>query len=229
MIRMIWIACAVIGCGDGVDPAWQLDHDRIIAIRSTPPRIAGGETARLDALLGYKGAPPGEADPDTAEVVSPVALAAIVARDADGWRVTFPDDEAVLAAARSELQIAAGEPVPVRVRVAFTAQALVGYKIVWLGERATNPILDPITIDGADARAQAQLTVAPAADIPLAVDFDDTYNVNWLTSCGTMHDFDLPRAYLRVEPEDPQSGTLAVVVRDERGGVAWQQWPITAE
>jgi hypothetical protein len=71
--------------------------------------------------------------------------------------------------------------------------------------------------------------VAAGVDVPLVVDFDDTYTVNWLTSCGTMHDFDLPRAYLRVEPEDPHAGALGVVVRDARGGVAWRLWPISAE
>jgi hypothetical protein len=44
-----------------------------------------------------------------------------------------------------------------------------------------------------------------------------------------MHDFDLARAYLRVEPEDPTAGTLGVVVRDAVGGVAWKLWPITAQ
>jgi hypothetical protein len=80
-----------------------------------------------------------------------------------------------------------------------------------------------------DAASAEQLTVAPGVDVRLAVDLDDSYTVNWLTSCGTMHDFDLARAYLRVEPEDPQSGSMAIVVRDELGGVAWRVWPITAE
>jgi hypothetical protein len=46
---------------------------------------------------------------------------------------------------------------------------------------------------------------------------DATYNINWLTSCGTMHDFDLAMAHRRVEPEDPHAGTLAIVVRDALG------------
>ena len=63
----------------------------------------------------------------------------------------------------------------------------------------------------------------------MSVAFDDSYVVNWLTSARTMHDFDLAKAYLRVEPEDSQSGSLGVVVRDELGGVVWRVWPITAE
>ena len=65
--------------------------------------------------------------------------------------------------------------------------------------------------------------------MPLSVDADDaTYDVTWLTSCGTMHDFDLAKAHLRVEPTDPQSGSLAIVVHDVLGGVDWHVWPIAA-
>ncbi|MBC7975694.1 MAG: hypothetical protein H7138_12010, partial [Myxococcales bacterium] len=144
------------------------------------------------------------------------------------WTVTAPD-EAQLAGARTELGLAADAPVPLRIRVTFAQPALVAYKNIWLGQHADNPVLDPITIDGRDARTATTLTVAPETDIRLAVEFDATHDVNWLTSCGTMHDYDLARAYLRVEPEDPQSGTLAVVVRDPDGGVSWRIWPITAE
>src|SRR5262249_30905150 len=42
-----------------------------------------------------------------------------------------------------------------------------------------------------------ELAVGTLVKVPLAIDADDaTYDVTWLTSCGTMHDFDLPRAYL---------------------------------
>jgi hypothetical protein len=44
-----------------------------------------------------------------------------------------------------------------------------------------------------------------------------------------MHDYDLHSAYLTVDPEDPQDGELALVVRKPNGGVAWRIWPIRAE
>jgi len=66
--------------------------------------------------------------------------------------------------------------------------------------------------------------------VPLSIDADDnTFDVTWLTSCGTMHDFDLPSAYLKVEVDDPQTGELAVVLRDAAGGVTWDLWPIHAQ
>jgi hypothetical protein len=90
-------------------------------------------------------------------------------------------------------------------------------------------VLDPVRIENMIKVGTGPITVASATDIRLSVEFGDSYVVNWLTSAGTMHDFDLADAYLRVEPEDPQSGTLGVVVRDDLGGVAWRLWPISAE
>jgi hypothetical protein len=181
----------------------------------------------LDALLGHTGAPPGEIEPDTVEVISPTRLAGAVSHGAH-WTVTTPSD-AQLAAARTELSLDAGAAVPLRLRVRFAGTSLDGLKVVWLGEHADNPVLDPVTIDNQNALAEAELSIAAGVDIPLAVDFDDSFNINWLTSCGTMHDFDLARAHLHVEPADPHSGTLALVVRDSLGGVAWHLWPITSK
>jgi len=98
---------------------------------------------------------------------------------------------------------------------------------VTLGDAGENPVLANLMVDG---KAPVDpISVAPVTDIRLQVDADDTTeDVNWLTSCGTMHDFDLAKAYLRVETEDPQTGTIGVVVRDTQGGVAWQFWPISA-
>jgi hypothetical protein len=226
---MRWAAALAVlaGCSADVDPDWQLSHDRVIAVRAAPPRLAPGEVATIDALLGHAGQPPDGVDPDTAEVVSPASLAGALGRQATHWTVTAPGDDR-LAAARSELGLDAGAPVPLRLRVGFTQLGQTALKVVWLGQHTDNPVIDPVTIGGMDGLAQAQLTVPAGVDVPLVVSFDATYNINWLTSCGTMHDFDLAMAHLRVEPEDPHTGTLAIVVRDTLGGVAWQLWPITA-
>jgi len=222
-------ALAVLaGCSGDVAPDWQLAHDRVIAVRAAPPRIASGEVATIDALLGHDGRPPDDVDPDTAEVVSPASLAGALARPSARWTVTAPDD-GPLAAARAELGLDAGAPVPLQLRVGFTRLGQTALKIVWLGQHTDNPVIDPVTIGGMDGLAQAQLTVPAGVDVPLAVSFDATYNINWLTSCGTMHDFDLAMAHLRIEPEDPHAGTLAIVVRDALGGVAWHLWPIAAQ
>jgi len=86
-----------------------------------------------------------------------------------------------------------------------------------------------VMIDGKPA-GDAEIVVEPLVKVPLAIDADDVqFDVTWLTSCGTMHDFDLPTAYLKVEVDDPQSGELVVVLRDAGGGVSWNKWSIHAQ
>lgn len=226
---MKWLALlALAACTGGVDAAWELDHDRVIAVKMAPPRIQPGETTMITALIGHKGAPPDEEAPMTAVVDSPRGLESALVQTSIGWTVTAPPD-ADLAAARAELGLAATDPVPLRVKLTFSTHDPIAYKVVWLSDRAANPVIDPITIDGKDALTEPSLTVAKQTKIPAIVGFDETHDINWLTSCGTMHDFDLASAYLEVDPGDAQSGTFAVVVRDPRGGVAWHLWPITAQ
>ena len=228
-VLLCTLISSALGCSDDTDPPWQLDHDRIIAVRATPPRIAAGEQAVLDALIGAKGAPVAERMPDDATVVAPASLAVAMTHDAARWVVTAPSSE-TLSAVRDELGLAPDALVPLEIRVTYAGGALVATKTVWLGGAAANPTMTGVEIDHASATAAELVVVAPRQDIPLSIGLDDThYDVTWLSSCGTMHDFDLPNAYLRVEPDDVTSGQLALVVRDSAGGVTWQVWPIQAQ
>ena len=219
---------AAAGCMGDVDPAWQLDHTRIVAVRASPPGIAPGQTSTIDALLAQKGGTTSIAAPELATVVSPASLSDVLAGKAGSWVVTAPD-EARLAAARTELMLDPGAPVPLQIGVSYAGRTLTALKTVELGQAADNPPLAGILVDG-QPPGDGDLTVGKLVKVPLAIDADDViYDVTWLTSCGTMHDFDLPRAYLEVEAGDPAMGELAVVVRDAQGGVSWQTWPIHAE
>ena len=210
------ILVALAACASDVDPPWQLDHDRIIAVRATPPHIPAGASSTLDLFVGHKGAPTSMQAPDATTVVSPMSLADALS----GNTVTAPSEDR-LAAARTELGL-------MTVGVAVAADQLAATKIVWLGDSADNPTLDNLTVG--DVAPGASIVVPMLTDVHLFVEADDSVDtVNWLTSCGSMHDFDLHKAYLRVEKDDPTSGELAVVLRDARGGVAWQVWPISAQ
>ncbi len=222
------IALAAAGCVEELDPPWQLDHDRIVAVRATPPAIEPGGRAELDALIALAGIGTSERAPELAAVVSPMALAGALAQEGGAWVVTAPDP-AKLDEARAELRLMPGAPVPLVVGVSFHGQALFATKTVWLGMAGANPTLDAMMIDGAPADAQPEIVVGLLVDVPLSIAAELDDDVNWLTSCGTMHDFDLPQAYLHVEADDPTAGELAVVRRDDRGGVAWRVWPIRAE
>jgi hypothetical protein len=221
------IVVAVAACTDDLDPPWQLDHDRIIAVRATPPQIAPGERAVVDALVGYKGEPVAELSPDDAAVVSPASLAGTLARDAAGWVITAPS-AVEIDAARAELGLPPTVPVPLELRVRHAGGALTATKIVRLGGAGDNPDMTDVQIDRASP-GSAPVVVASLIDVPLTVPLDDaTYDVTWLSSCGTLHDFDLPTAYLRVEAHDPHAGQLVLVVRDASGGVNWRVWSIDA-
>jgi hypothetical protein len=177
-----------------------------------------------------------ERAPDLARVVAPMSLADTLAPSGGSWIVTAPSEER-LAAARTELGLPAGAPVPLQVGVAVMwpyevasvdGRTFGAVKTVFLGETATNPELTGMLINNTEPGAE--LVVPKEDKVPLFVEADDQVDiVNWLTSCGEMHDFDLHKAYLKVPPETPQEGQLAVVMRDDRGGVSWRVWPIRAE
>ncbi|HET9623066.1 MAG TPA: hypothetical protein VFP84_16955 [Kofleriaceae bacterium] len=225
------LACALAACTGDLDPAWQLDHTRIIAVRATPPGIAAGQTSTLDALLGTKGAPTRVAPPEQATVTSPASLADALVHDGDAWHVVAPSEDR-LAAARTQMGLAADAPVPLEIGVAYAGQTLVATKVVFLGAAADNPVLPAVTINGQPAPAEgAEITIDKKADKnPVAVAADNRqFDVEWLTSCGTMHDFDLPNAYVKIEGDDPLTGEFGVVLRNTMGGVVWQLWPIQAQ
>jgi hypothetical protein len=221
-LKYLVIAALLAACTTEVDPPWQLDHDRIVAVRATPPHIPSGATSKLDLLLAMKGSGTRAGVPDRAIVISPMSLADALS----GTTVTAPSD-ARLAAARTELGLAATAAVPLQLAIA--AGSLTAIKTVYLGDSAANPTLVDVMFAGMQPADGDMLTVPAATDVHMSVDASDTTMiVNWLSSCGTMHDFDLHAAYIHVLPTDPQSGELVLTVRDLVGGVSWEIWPIHA-
>jgi hypothetical protein len=227
---VLLVISGLAGCTDDTDPPWQLSHDRIIAIRATPPHVAAGGQSVIDGLTGTHGAPVSVGPPETVTVVSPASLASAVAKTANGWVVTAPSNDQ-LAAMRGQLQLSATAPVPLVIEAGYAGGTLHATKTVLLGGAASdNPTFPAITIHGAPAPAEGSEIVIPALiDVPLAIDLSDVdFDVNWLTSCGTMHDFDLPAGFVHIKADDPHTGQLVLVVRDSNDGVAWRIWPMQA-
>jgi hypothetical protein len=221
------VAIAATGCADKTDPEWQLDHDRLVAVRASAPHLAPGEQATFDALVAHEGAPTDVEQALGIAVFAPQDLSAI----ASGTTVTAPD-AATLAKERVELGLDAGAPVPVDLVMQFpdsNGLHLAAKKTIYLGDSLANAAsVGAVTVDGAPVGAT--VTVAIGVDVPLAVDAADDATVAWLTSVGTMHDDDEHAAFVHVEKtDDPLQGELAVVVRDASGGVTWQVWPIAAQ
>ena len=231
-MRVAVLALILVGCSGDIDPPWELDHDRIVAVRATPPGLTTmGETSTLDALLAAKGGTTFEQAPLAAQVISPMTLAGALRNDAGRWTVTMPP-ESQLAAARMELRLAAGAPVPLQVGVGYLVNGveLAALKVVWLGKPLVNPTLSEMTVDGAALDTMTEIVVPPLLETRFSVAAIDDDDVNWLTNVGTMHDYDLPQSYLVVEEDEEMTmGEFAVVKRDIDGGVVWRVWPIRVE
>jgi len=246
---------ALVGCNDDIDQPWELDHDRIIAVRAEPPAIEPGETSTIDVLVGYEkleAEPNKNAEqkrPDFVSVVTPMSLADTVRFDGDHWIVTAPS-EARMAAVRAELGLRDDEPIELRLGIAVAwpnkvmspdPRGFGAIKTVWLGREGINPLLNGITLDGVEMPADQTEIVFPKGDMGkdamgkaiktrLAVEADEeTDIINWLSSCGEVHDFDLPSSYVTFSTEDRTEGQFALVLRDPLGGVSWRVWNCRVE
>src|SRR5690348_9926101 len=79
------------GCADDQTQRWELVHDRVIAVRATPPRLLAGEAAIIDLLITSQTAGPDEVAPAML-TVAPDTIAAL-AGVVHGDQVIAPDDE----------------------------------------------------------------------------------------------------------------------------------------
>lgn len=229
--RWAALLLAATACNSNVDPRWELRHDRILVIRTTPAAIEANATSSIDAFVtsvdrGVAVETPlsATAAPGTADSL----VSAVMPDGGGGWQVTAPDEPA-LDSARTALGLAAGAPIPLVIETSFDVggETLGGTKTVWLGASDDNPVVDNVTIDG--VAPAAMISVPFDQDVMLAIDVDPSFGVHWFTSCGSLNNDDNEHAaILHVKPGDSTSGQLAVVVRDTIGGVGWQSWPISS-
>lgn len=229
-IAVVVASLALAACANDTDPRWQLRHDRIVAIRTTPSHVPAGQTATIDALVTSVDGGPVVQSPSAATATgAPAAFAGAVMPDGHGgWQVTAPDD-ATLDAARTAMGLAAGAPVPLEMSLQFAVggETLTASKRAWFGDAEDNPTVGPITVQG--ATPAAAITVPFDTDVPLAIDQPAADRVNWLTSCGSLNDDDNEHSVLlHVNPDDQTAGQLVVAVRDPDDGVAWQIWTMTS-
>ncbi|HUS28905.1 MAG TPA: hypothetical protein VMZ53_10350 [Kofleriaceae bacterium] len=207
---------ALGGCvGDGT-PDWQLDYDRIVAVRAEPPALPPGVVGRLDVLVAHVGAPTTIEAPQTMSAPgSPLFTA--VHYNIDHYEIDGPD-EAQLVAARAELGLPDGALVPLEVELRVSGP-LYAKKLVLLGAAATNPVLPAVMIDG--AVAGSTIDVAAHRDTPLLI---EATTAHWFTSCGEL--VGEREASARLVTGGACEGELVVVVREGENGVAWGVWPI---
>jgi hypothetical protein len=223
-------AAVAAGCVPDSDPRWQLNHDRVVAARATPPHLPAGTAATIDALIAHAGAPTTIEAPVSVMTSpsTPAGLAATVAQTDGGWQVTAPGADA-LDAARATGKIPPGQPIPLVLIESFGPIPLTVSHTIFLGDAASNPPSGAVQVAGAAAAPDTHLMIPADVDVPLSIDADPAAAVSWLTSCGTMHDDDEHVAFVHVQPDDSHAGELAVVVRAADGGVSWQRFTIEAQ
>ncbi len=219
-------------CEDVAEPP-DLDHDRIIAVRATPPRAAPGGLMTIDGLVTDEAATVRVAQPVLAAVVlpsqAPAELVAmtrdIVVRSGDSWTIAVPGAE-TLAIARTAVGLGVDDPIPLRVSVVFeiAGRRHAAEKLVLLGEEGENPVALRIVADS----APVDDVLAISMPSTVALRSENTGEVTrfaWLTSIGALEKYFEPEARLVVD--EPGPGQLVVVVRDDRGGVAWHMTAVT--
>jgi hypothetical protein len=220
-VKRIALAVLLASCADDTTPEWQLDHERVVAVRVSPPHIVFGEIAQIGALVAHEGRATEEVSPVGASApFAPAGLFTAVHFNLDHWELDGAPPEQ-LAQARAELGLADDDPVPVAVTLQFPGR-LYAEKIVWLGDSRANPDVATVLVDGAELADDLRL--AGEAQAALVIEVNDGDRVRWLTSCGALDEHDSPRATLRVDARC--DGELVVVVRDMFGGTAWRVWPL---
>jgi hypothetical protein len=217
----VLLAVLVASCVSETDPPWQLDHDRIVAVRIEPPAILPGQVARLDALLAHVGGPTTTDPPIGATAAgAPADLYTAVHFNRDHWEIDGPDD-AKLAEARAALGLGVDAPVPLAIQLQFPGP-LYAAKTIVLGTSYANPTAR-IAIDGVDA--PSTLTLGPHREVSLVIEVADA---RWFTSCGKLVDHERTDATL-VTGSDACTGELVVVGRDHRGGTMWHVIPLVIQ
>ena len=207
-MRCVLVLLLVAACEEPVvSQPWQLDHDRIIAVRLSPPVIHAGHRAWIDGLVALQGEPPRELVPDRVEPSS----------TSDELELGFEDGRWFVIAS-SELA------APVDLIVTFGE--LVARKIVAIDDGVIVPMIRDVHAGELEIGELETFAIAPQREIALHVAAGEDDKVMWLTSCGALVDHDLPDAFLTVEPR--RVCELVVVLR-AGAAVAWQTWKVTTE
>jgi hypothetical protein len=221
-VKYPWLFLAACTTATPVAPeSWQLDQDRVVAVRVYPPGLAAGEHGLVDALIAHAGGPTTIETPYSLNAAhSP--LSGTVNYLFDHFELIAPD-EPTLADARTQLGLAPGAAIPLEVEADFETHTFITQRQVLLGVHHDNIDLGEITIGGQSIGFT--VTVARDSDLELSASLG---TVRWLTSCGELADSDELDAVLHTGA--PCTGELVVVRRDAATtGTGWRVFPLTVE
>lgn len=209
------LLAVAVGCSEFETPA-ELYKPQIVALRADPPVVAPGQSTALTALVA---GPSGVMTPPVSWHV-PSAAAIIEDGDEASPRLVVPDGAS---AGIIELvaTVDAGGDSLVGVRaIEIVETGRVNPSIIELrvGQTLSEPG-EPIAVP-VDGEIELDVRVAPEAP--------EGSSVSWYANVGTIDLYRRAPTSLRA-PDSPGAGTLIVVYRDGRGGVAWQTRTLSVE
>lgn len=239
---------AATGCEQDVPDRTKVDQLRILGVRAEPPEAAPGGTVTLDALV----VDPVEqrpitltwafCTPDPSEGVSSCTDEANIQPLGAGTSATVTIAGDALAGLPPEVQERGIDAYVVLIAEAGEASEL-AYKKLRLSTSATpnaNPGLDSFLVDDADVdptevAAGAKVTLVAVASSGSQQTYVDSVGepqteetrFSWLQTEGTLEDAvsfgnDDGEGRTTWEPKGTDPATLWVVLRDQRGGIAWR-------
>lgn len=227
------LAAATLGaCADDVAQPYELDHARVLAVRTDPAQLGPGDRGVLEVLTTDAAAAPRLARADELEVsLAPEldrpelsGLQGLLVSSPEGWAVHAPD-AATLARARAALGLAAeaAVPLPLQLRVHGVDGVLEAQKVVLLGARAPNPPPPEIVISERAATAGETERALEISAMPSGA------SARWFAWPGELASYTRPAATWTLSAQErAAAGLVAVVVRTADGGVAWRVHAVPA-
>ena len=201
MTRILLLCLALAACNEAAEPA-RLDHAQILAVRATPPHAPADGKVKIDLLVGDYAGMVFETQPDTV-----IAGTLTVEHSTEGWFVTGGGVPAVTVAVSSTID---GETWRAEKTVVFDDKPL------------DNPSVTAVDMDGTQTAAvDTSIGARPALTANCAG--GDTLTYAWYSSVGDLEHYHKQTATLKADAA--ADGTVAIVVRDDQGGVGWQVLP----
>lgn len=222
-MRLLPLLCLPLlaSCADDVAQPYDLDHARILAVRTDLAQLGPGDRSALEVLVTDSAASPYLASPAQLEVrlapeLARPELASLLVSSPDGWAVHAPDAD-TLAQARAALGLPASEPLPLplTLRVRTADGVLEAQKVVLLGAHLPNPPAPEISLL---ERAVGQDTELSLEALAMPQDA----SVRWFAWPGELTSYTQPAATWTLSPDERPQARLALVLRNPQGGIAWQ-------
>jgi hypothetical protein len=202
---VFFVITLAAACNTSSDP-YSLNQAQILAVRSEPAHAAPGASVRIDVLASDEAGNVFVTVPDHVD-----AGGLPVMRGSDGWYVQGPAMPAAPTA---------------NVELTVDGQVLPATKQLLFQDDRPNPSVTTMQVDGSASEAIAVAKNAKTT-LGVAASGDGTFAYAWYTSLGKLEHYRSANATF--DANEQGDGAVAVVVRDDQGGVAWQIVPASVQ